>query len=76
MKANNLYLADYNSTKPSTYGLFLVVVNLYGGLMTRKRRTGNFKWVEKSLEDILETSDESKERYFVMIDLPYPLNLH
>ena len=44
--------------------------------MTKKMPTCNFKWVEKSLEDILVTSDESKEGYFVMVDMHYPLNLH
>ena len=32
--------------------------------MTKKMPTGNFKWVEKSLEDILVASDESKEVFF------------
>ena len=75
MKANNPYLADYDSTKPSTSGLFRDVVNHYGGSMKKKMPTGNFKWVEKSLEEILGSSDESKEGYFVIVDLHYALNL-
>ena len=35
--------------------------------MTKKMSNGNFKWVE----EILETSDNAKESYFVMIDLHY-----
>ena len=35
MKANNKYLLDFDEEKPSTYGLFLDVVNLYGGTMIK-----------------------------------------
>ena len=36
MKAHNPYLPDFDKTKPTTYGLFLDVVNLYGGTMMKK----------------------------------------
>ena len=36
MKANNKYLHDFDEGKPSTYELFLDVVNLYGGTMMKK----------------------------------------
>ena len=35
MKANNKYLDDFDEEKPSTFGLFLDVVNLYGGTMMK-----------------------------------------
>ena len=35
MKANNKYLSDFYQSTPSIYGLFLNVVNLYGGTMTK-----------------------------------------
>ena len=76
MKANNHHLPDYNKNQPSTYGLFLDVVNLYGGTMMEKMRFGSFKWVEKSIQSILNTSDDSDEGYFVMLDLNYPKDLH
>ena len=44
--------------------------------MTKKMPTGNFKWVEKTLEEILDTSNESNEGYFVMVGLLCPQNLH
>ena len=40
MKANNKYLDDFDEEKPSTYGLFLDVVYLYGGRMMKKLPTG------------------------------------
>ena len=36
MKAKNKYLDDFDEEKPSTYGLFLDLVNLYGGTMMKK----------------------------------------
>ena len=44
MKANNKYLHDFDEEKPSTYGLYLDVVNLYGGTMMKKQPTGGFEW--------------------------------
>ena len=76
MKANNKYLDDIDNEKPGTYGLFLDVVNLYGGTMMKKLPTGGFEWSDISLEKIMETSDESDVGYFVMVDLNYPSNLH
>ena len=76
MKANNFYLPDFDKTKPTTYGLFLDVVNLYGGTMMKKMPLGGFKWVNITLQEILNTSEESDEGYFVMVDLQYPNVLH
>ncbi|XP_075252035.1 uncharacterized protein LOC142344333 [Convolutriloba macropyga] len=76
MKANNKYLNDFDEGKPSTYGLFLDVVNLYGGTMMKKLPTGGFEWSDISLDKIMQTSDESDVGYFVMVDLNYPSNLH
>ena len=67
---------DFDNEKPSTYGLFLDVVNLYGRTMMKKLPTGGFEWSDISLEKIIETSDKSDIGYFVMIDLNYPSNLH
>ena len=43
MKANNKYLHDFDEEKPSACGLFLDVVNLYGGTMMKKLPTGGFE---------------------------------
>ena len=42
IKINNPYLIDYDSSKTCSYGLFLDVVNLYGGTVTKKKAYGNF----------------------------------
>ena len=76
MKASNPYLNDHDSSKTCSYGLLLDVVNLYGGTMTTKMPTGNFKWVEKTLNEILESSDDNIHGFFLMVNLLCPQNLH
>ena len=76
MKANNKYVPDYDRTRPSTYGLFLDVVNLYGGILTKHMPTGDFKWVNRSLSELLDEPNNSDKGYFVMVDLQKPLDLH
>ena len=43
MKANNKYLHDFDEEKPSTYGVFLDVFNLYGGAKMKKLPTRGFE---------------------------------
>ena len=58
------------------YGLFLDVLILYGGIMTKRIPVGDFLWVQNSLNEILEESSDSKRGFFVMVDLEYPKSLH
>ena len=44
VKANNKYLDDYDSRKPSNYLLYLDANNLYGWAMSQPLPTGDFKW--------------------------------
>ena len=76
LKTNDAYFPYFETDKPSTFGLFLDVVNLYGGTMMKPMPTGGFKWIEKSLEEFLATTDESKIGYFIMVDLKYSKELH
>lgn len=36
----------------------------------------NFEWVSKTLEEILNTPDDSKHGYLIEVDLEYPHELH
>ena len=76
MKPNNKFLDDFDDEKPSTFGLFLDFINLYGGTMMKKLPTGGFELSDISLEKIMKTSDESDVGYFVMVEFNYPSNLH
>lgn len=44
VKANNPYLPDYDSRKPSNYLLYLDANNLYGWAMSQPLPTGDFRW--------------------------------
>ena len=76
LKANNKYMSDYNQQKPSVFGLFLDVVNLYGGTMMKKHPVGGFQWSDDTLNEILSAPDDNDFGYFVMVDLEYPTSLH
>ena len=44
--------------------------------MTKHRPVGHFLWVQKTLSEIIEESNDSERGYFVMVDLEYPKSLH
>ena len=69
MEANNKYLDDFDEEKLSTYGVFLDVVNLYGGTMKKNLPIAGFEWSDISLDKIMQTSEEIDVEYFVMVDL-------
>ena len=46
-KANNKYISDYNSTKPSNHITYIDANNLYRWAMSEDLPTGNFKWVSE-----------------------------
>ena len=45
-KANNKYMSDYDSKKPSTFITYLDKNNLYGWSMSEYLRYGEFEWLE------------------------------
>ena len=46
LKANNKYLNDYDTKKPSTFISYLDMNNLYGGAMSECLPCGRFKWLK------------------------------
>ena len=71
VKANNKYLEDYDSSKSSNYLLYLDANNLYGGAMSQKLPTGDFKWEEPNYN----WRNPPEERGCIIeCDLEYPLN--
>ena len=50
-EANNKYMKNYDSSKPSKYIMYLDAKNLYGWAMNQSLPTGGFKWMsEKKIE--------------------------
>ena len=78
-KANNEYCPDYDKTKPKTYINYLDMKNLYGDAMSEYLPYGGFKWVKvnnKTVNRVLNKSDNSLHGYFLEVDLDYPEELH
>lgn len=78
-KANNKYLADFDTTLPSNYIIYWDMNNLYGLAMTQYLPHGGFQWLtgeEIEKLDVLTISDESDVGYILEVDLEYPPNLH
>lgn len=75
--ANNKYMDEYDSNKPSTYLMYLDVNNLYGWAMSQPLPYGGFKWVENiECIDVINLKDDSPIGYVFEVDLEIPLSLH
>ena len=82
-EANNKYLDDYDSTKPSSYITYLDANNLYGFAMSKPLPTGNFKFLKApQILEIFTTicnntyiPSEHEVKVFE-VDIDYPQGLH
>ena len=75
-KANNKYMKNYDSTKESTYLMYLDANNLYGYAMSKKLPIDNFKW-ETNLsiftEDFVKNYDDDSDiGYLLVVGVKYP----
>ena len=78
-KANNKYMKNYNSTKKSSYLIYLDFNNLYGWAMTKKLPIDSFKW-EEDLSTltpgfIKNCNKNSDIGYLFYVDSTYPNRL-
>ncbi|CAH1111573.1 unnamed protein product [Psylliodes chrysocephalus] len=73
--ANNKYLPNYNSTKPSKFLMYYDVNNQYGWAMSQYLPYGGFEWVDTNI-DVLSICDDAAEGYMLEVDLEYPQHLH
>ena len=79
VRANNQYLPDYDSTKPSNFIAYLDANNLYGYAMSQPMPYGDFKWEDPSKfdEHFVKSYEGTAERgYIFTVDLEYPRELH
>ena len=78
-KANIKYMKNYDSTKQSTYLMYVDANNLYGYAMSKKLPVDNFKW-ETNLTIFTEYfiknyNEETDIGYLLFFDVIYPENL-
>lgn len=78
-KANNTYLSDYDSSKPSVHILYLDANALYSYAMCQYLPYKDFRWLEQKEADSLNPlliEDDSDEGYILEVTLKYPKILH
>ena len=76
-KANNKYMNDYDSKKPSTFITYLDKNNFYGWTMSEYLPYGEFEWLENvDGFDVNSINEKSEIVYFIEVDLEYPDELH
>ena len=76
-KANNIYMCDYDSNKPSTFIAYLDKNNLYGWAMSENLPYSEFKWLKNVDElDIMSINKKRDVGYISEVDLQYPKELH
>ena len=76
-KANNEYMNDYDSEKPSTFITCLDMNNLYSWVMSEYLPYAGFKWLKNINEfDINSINEKSDTGYFLEVHLEHPDRLH
>ena len=75
--ANNAHLDNFDPRRKTTFGAFYDVTSIYAGTMQKMMLSDNYKWnTEITIEQILQTSENSSVGYFLEVDLKYPQYLH
>ena len=78
-KANDEFCLDYDESKEKVYIKYLDMNNLYGKAISEYLPYGGFKWVnanKKTINRVLNKSDNSWQGYFLEVDLKCPKELH
>ena len=76
-KANNKYMSDYDSNKPSTFITYLDKDNLYGWAMSEYLPYSEFEWLKNVDKlDVNSINKKSDIRYILEVDLKYLDQLH
>jgi hypothetical protein len=80
VEANNKYMgAQYDTSKPSTYILYLDANNLYGWAMGEPMPISDFRWLAEPEWSGINWTQQAIDQeigYIIECDLKYPHNLH
>ena len=77
--ANNPYMEEYDSSKPTKYLQYLDANNLYGWVMSQPLPTSGFKWNKRSEDPnkfVERISSKKHQGYLLEVDVSYPKELH
>ena len=77
--ANNPYMDEYDSSKPTKYLQYLDTNNLYGWVMSQPLPTGGFRWVKCNGNPnrlVEEMAGKKDLGYLLEVDVSYPKELH
>ena len=75
-KANNEDCPDYDRGKPKKFIQYLDANNLYGWSMSQRLLVGGLAWATPTIDEVIQTSDNSDDGYIIEVDLEYPKELH
>ena len=76
-EANNKYMKNCDSTKPSGFTEYLDKNNLYDGAMSGYLPYGGFKWLKNADKfDVNSVSENSPTGYILKVHLEYPDGLN
>ena len=77
--ANNAYVPDYDSSRPTTHIIYLDANNLYGTVMSEHLPISDFRWLdvdEVNALDVATVGADADTGYIMEVDLEYPHHLH
>ena len=75
-KANNSKVPDYDEKAPRSWITYLDMNNLYGNVMEESLSEKDFTWMSEeqiATLDVTKIADDSDSRYFLEVDLEYPV---
>ena len=79
-KANNKYIKNDDSTKASSYLMYVDANDLYRYAMSKKLPTSDFQWIEDIsifTEDYIKNYNENSDTgYLLVVDVTYPKDLY
>ena len=79
-KANNKYIKNDDSTKASSYLMYIDANNLYRYAMSKKLPTNDFHWIEDIsiyTKDYIKNYNENSDTgYLLVVDVTYPKDLY
>ncbi|XP_047985628.1 uncharacterized protein LOC125226449 [Leguminivora glycinivorella] len=78
-KANNKYTPDFDTSRPTSYLMYLDCNNLYGYAMRQKLPVSDFEFLTLDRVrnfDILTIPENGEHGYILEVDMSYPDHLH